>query len=79
MLYANLGVMPRKLLAFVMNKQVVLDVKTLVELFEMDDNASWNLAKDFPNFSRDKAIKLLFQDHPPTIAFRKVITFGLSI
>ena len=65
MLYGNLGVMLRKLLAFVMNRQLVLEVKNMVELLDMD------------GFNRDEAIKVLFLNNSPNIVFGKILTIEL--
>ena len=58
--HANLGVMPKKLLCYVINKKIVLDVWTLAELFEMNDTTPCKLPKDFQDFSREEALKFLF-------------------
>ena len=75
----NLGAMPNKLFAFVMNIPVVINVNTTVELFEMDGSAPFKLAKDFDDFSRDEAIKVLFLENPPNVVLGKILTTRLSI
>ena len=79
MWYANLGVMTGKLSAYVMGKKLVLDVKTLAELFEMDGLAPCKLAHDFDEYNKDEAKKLLFPVVPPHTSSGKTFTTGLSI
>ena len=68
MFYANLGVIYGKLSVFLMNKRIVLDVQTLAKLFKMDGSAPCKLAKDFQEFNREEAIKLLFPYYKPSKA-----------
>ena len=79
MWYANLGVTTGKLSAYVMNKKIVLDVKTLAELFEMDGSAPCKLAHEFDDYNKDEAKKLLFPIVPPHKSSGKTLTTGLSI
>ena len=58
--YANLGVMPGKLSTYVMNKQVMLDMNTMVDLFEIDGSTSSKLPHDFEEYNKEEATKLLF-------------------
>ena len=72
MFYANLGVLVDKLSCYVMNKQIVLDVQKMVELFEMNGIPPWTLAKDYPKYNREEVVRLLFPDRPVIITFGKV-------
>ena len=40
-------------------------MQTLAKLFEMDDSAPCKLAKDFQEFNKEEALKLLFPDQEP--------------
>ena len=54
MFYVSLGVMLGKLSAFVINKRIVLDVQTFIELFEMDGSAPCKLANIFKRLVGNK-------------------------
>ena len=73
MLYANLSVMLGKLSTFVMNREVVIDVKTMVKLFDMDRSTPFNLAKNFKDFR-----KFYFQNNLPTLE-KKILTIILFV
>ena len=60
MFFSNLGVFPGKLSCYVLNKRIVLDVQTLADLFDMDSTPPWTLAKDYPKYSQEATIRLLF-------------------
>ena len=60
MFYANLRVLLGKLFRYVMNKRIVLDIATMVELFDMNSIPPKILAKDHPRYSREETVKLLF-------------------
>ena len=79
MFYANLEVLLGKLSCYVMNKRIVLDVQTMVDLFDMDGIPLWTLAKDYPKFNREEAVKLLFPNEKANMPYVKVLTTSLSI
>ena len=79
MFYANLGVMLGKLSTFVMNKQVMIDIDTMVELFDMDGPTHFKLAKDFEDFSKDKAVKVPLLDNPPIVISGKILATRLFV
>ena len=79
MFYANLGVMAGKVSCYVMNKKLVLDLQTLADLFELDASAPCKLAKDFEDFSRAEALKLLFPNQELTKPSGKILISKLSV
>ena len=46
-----------------MNKRIVLDVQTMVDLFDMDGTPSLTLVEDYLEFSWEETIKFLFPSH----------------
>ena len=79
MFYANLGVLPRKLSGHVMNKRVVLDTATMVELFDIDGTPLKILGKDHPRYSKEEAVKLLFPSKKDYMSSEKILTSSLPI
>ena len=57
----------------------MLDVNTMVELFDMDGSTFFKLAKDFEDFSVNGPVKVLFLDNPPNIISRKILITGLFV
>ena len=54
-------------------------MKTLAELFEMNVAALCKLAKDFQDFNREEALKLLFPNQEISRPSRKIMISKLSV
>ena len=58
--YANLGVVDDKLSCYVMHRHVIIDFDVLAKDSEMDATLPKLAPGDFPDFTKDKAIDMLF-------------------
>ena len=43
-----------------MNKRIVLDIQTMIDLFNMDDALLWTLAKYYPELVESGSCKITF-------------------
>ena len=62
-----------------LSKRVVLDIVTMVELFDMDGTPPNILDKDHPGYRREKVVKLLFPNQKDYMSSGKILTASLSV
>ena len=78
MFYANLGATNDKLSCYIMHKHLIINYDVLTEEFEMDASPFKLAVGDFLDYTKEKAIDMLFPFQSHQDSSRKVMITRLS-